>query len=208
MTVVVTGATGHVGANLTRSLLAQGRRVRVLLHSDDDRGIEGLDVERVSGDVRDAAAVQRAFAGAEVVYHLAAHISIVKDDAPTVHSVNVDGTRNVVAACLHNGVRRLLHFSSVHALRSDPEDQPIDEARALADHDRALPYDRSKALGEREVLAGVQRGLDAVIVNPGAILGPHDYRPSPLGEAVLMIARRRIPAVVQDRKSTRLNSSH
>ena len=196
MLVVLTGASGHIGGNLTRALLAEGRQVRTFVRPDDTRALEGLKVEQVFGDLLDQPSVDRALAGADVVYHLAARISITDDDDAEVFRVNVEGTRNVVQACLRAGVRRLVHFSSVHAYHQVPLDQPIDERRPLADVEGAMAYDRSKARGEAEVSAGVKQGLDAVIVNPGAVLGPHDYKPSPMGQLILDLCHRKIPALV------------
>ena len=196
MLVVLTGASGHIGGNLTRALLAQGKTLRALVRPEDTRALAGLKVEQAAGDLLDPASLDRAFAGAEVVYHLAARISITDDDDAEVFRVNVEGTRNVVQACRRAGVRRLVHFSSVHAYHQVPLDQPIDETRALADVDSALAYDRSKARGEREITAGLARGLDAVIVNPSGIIGPYDFKPSPLGEVLLKMAQRRLPGLV------------
>ncbi|MDI7268212.1 MAG: SDR family oxidoreductase [Myxococcota bacterium] len=195
MTVLVTGASGHVGGNLVRALLARGLRVRVLLRQDA-RAVEGLDVERFQGDVLDPSALPDAFRGAEVVYHLAARISITGDPAGEVRAVNVDGVRNVVEACLSAGVRRLVHMSSIHAFVQTPVDEPLDETRPPAEGDGFLAYDRSKSAGQREVLAAVERGLDAVVVNPTAVLGPYDFKPSAMGQVLLDLQHRRLPALV------------
>lgn len=195
MTVVVTGATGHVGANLVRALLAKGRPTRCLVHVNR-QAIEGLDTEIIQGDVCDQECLCHAFNGAEVVYHLAANISLLMDDWPLLESVNIIGTRNVVEACLRCGVRRLVHFSSVHALVQEPMGTPVDESRPLVESGQCSPYDRSKAAAEKEVQRGVELGLDAVIINPTAIVGPHDYRLSYFGEALLALARRQLPALV------------
>jgi dihydroflavonol-4-reductase len=195
MLTAVTGASGHVGANLVRAMVGRGRPLRLLAH-DDGRALDGIDAERVHADVRDRASLERAFAGAEVVYHLAARISIVDGDEPLVRQVNVEGTRNVVAACLAAGVKRLVHFSSIHALSSEPADQPIDETRPLADGPRLGAYDRSKADAEREVLAGVARGLDAVILVPTAMIGPFDFKPSRMGAVLLDLYHRRLVGLV------------
>lgn len=196
MTVVLTGGTGHIGANLTRALLSAGRRVRLLVHEDTD-GLAGLDVETVTGDVRDPDALSRAFEGADVVYHLASKISIEPREDALCQAINVGGTRNVVAACLRQGVRRLVHCSSVHALRQAPFDSPIDEDRPPADEKHDLHYDRSKAGGEREVRAGIAQGLDAVILNPGGVIGPHDYRPSRMGDVLLKMYHGTLPGLVK-----------
>ena len=194
--VAVTGAAGHVGANLVRSLLAQGRRVRALVR-EHTAGIDGLPVEVVRCDVTDVQACRRALAGAQIVYHLAARISVGWDPPGPVEAVNLGGTRNVVEACLACGVQRLIHFSSIHAFAADPVDGVIDESRPLArNQPHTLIYDRTKAEGERQVMAAVARGLDAVIVNPSSVIGPFDFAPSAMGEALIEIHNGRFPALV------------
>ena len=195
---LVTGATGLVGNNLVRHLLRIGRPVRALVFGDG-ACLDGLDIERVAGDIRDPACVRQAMQGAEAVYHLAAAISIDDDHRRAgLTSVNVEGTANVVQACLDAGVRRLVHFSSIHALSYHPRNRAIDESRSLAlDPERHLPYDHAKAKGEMSVLEGVERGLDAVILNPVGIFGPYDFGPSTGGELLLQLGRRKLPVLVK-----------
>jgi dihydroflavonol-4-reductase len=195
MTVVVTGATGHIGANLVRALIAQGRPTRCLVHVSTG-ALKGLDSEIVRSDICDVASLCHAFRGADVVYHLAACISLSMDDWAGLESVNVQGTRHVIEACLRTGVRRLVHFSSIHALVQEPLATPVDESRPLTASKRCPPYDRSKAAAEKEVRRAIENGLDAVIINPTAVIGPHDYQPSFLGEALLAMAQDRLPALV------------
>ena len=187
--VAVTGASGHVGANLVRALRAQGRTVRVLAH-DDRSGFEGQGVDEVRGDVRDAHAVQRLVDGARTVFHCAAKISIVGDRDGSVWSINVDGTRTVGTAARDAGAR-MVHVSSCHAfdLRGDRVDGT--GPRPGPDHPA---YDRSKAAGEAALVQIA--GLDCVVLNPAGVLGPHDYRPSRMGQLFLDLKRRRLPAVV------------
>ena len=196
MKAAVTGASGHVGANLVRVLLASGDSVRALVHRDR-RAVSDLPIETAMGDVRDPASLEEAFAGAEVVYHAAGYISLVSGEWSRLHAVNVVGTRNVVEACLKCGVRRLVHFSSIHAMDLDPERAQIDESTRLVTEGGVPPYSFSKAEGEREVQKGIASGLDAVILNPTAILGPHDYAPSHQGEVLLAMARGMLPALVE-----------
>jgi dihydroflavonol-4-reductase len=196
MRVAVTGASGHVGANLMRALLDRGDDVRALVH-EHVAALEGLDVERVHGDVLDGDSLARAFEGVERVYHLAAIISIDGDRGGTVPAVNVRGVRNVAEAALATGVRRLVHCSSIHAFDQKPLDQPLDETRSRSDQRRGHPaYDVSKARGEREVRAVIERGLDAVIVNPTAIIGPNDFQDSRMGRVFLDLVRRRLPSLI------------
>jgi dihydroflavonol-4-reductase len=184
--VTVTGASGHVGANLVRSLLDRGRRVRVIVHRDR-RGFEGLEVEQVRAELLDPASLGEALSGSTVVYHLAAHISISRRDSGHGTRVNVEGTRNVIAASRAAGVGRFVHFSTIHAFSSEPRNEAIDESRPLALGGRASAYDRSKAEAERLVLQAVEQGLDAVIINPTAVLGPYDFKPSYMGRTLLAL---------------------
>jgi len=193
--IVVTGASGHAGANLVRALLAQGRPVRTLVHLDR-KSVEGLDVEVIQGNICDLESLVKAFKNAEVVYHLAAHISISKDEWPLLEAVNVTGTRNVVEACLRCGVRRLVHFSTIHTMAQESTGIPVGESNSLVESRRYPPYDRSKAAAEKEVRKGIEKGLDAVIISPTGMIGPYDYRPSHFGEALLRMANGRLPALV------------
>jgi dihydroflavonol-4-reductase len=194
--IVITGASGLVGGNLARALLALGHAVRTMVHRDR-RALEGLDVESVSADLGDPASLEEAFRGAQVVYHLASAISIRMDNWDEMERVNVDGTRNVLAACLRANVRRLVYFSSIHAYRQAPFDQALDEDRPLLTDGNIPPYERSKAAAELLVRAASDRGLDTVIIIPTAILGPYDYRPSYIGQALELLRRGRIPALVR-----------
>ncbi len=197
MKTTVTGASGHIGGNLVRELLAQGHQVRALYRSDT-RPLEGLPVEVVRCDVLELDAVRRAIAGSELVFHLAGAITVHGDPGGLVRKTNDQGTANVARACLEAGVRRLVHFSSIHALQHDPWDRPLDEKRPLADESKGpcLTYDRTKAAAERQIGLAVAEGLDAVIVNPTAVLGPLDYKPSAMGAVALLVARNKLPALI------------
>jgi dihydroflavonol-4-reductase len=158
--------------------------------------MEGLAVERVHGDVTRPETLRPAFEGAEAIIHLAGLISIRGDMGGRVPAINVRGARNVAEVALQTGVRRMIHCSSIHAFCQDPLHEPLDEARAKVHGQNHPAYDRSKAAGELEVLRVVERGLDAVIVNPTGIIGPHDYQPSRMGRVLLSVVRRRLPALI------------
>ena len=192
--IAVTGASGLLGGNLIRELLRRGERVRALIHRDA-RAVAGLDVETVEADLNDTSSLERAFHGAEIVYHLASVISISMNSWDEVYRVNVLGTRNVVDACLRTGVRRLVHVSSTHSRQVEPLDQVLDEDRPLVTDPLLPPYDRSKALGEMEVQKGIERGLHAIIIIPSGILGPHDFRPSLVGESLQLMQRGGVPVL-------------
>lgn len=200
--IVVTGASGFAGGNLLRALLEERRQGRLAapiraLVRRDLQAVAGLEVELVEGDVTNPDTLMRAFTGAEVVYHLAGSISLEMDHWEAVEKINVGGTRNVVEACLRCNVRRLVHFSSIHALVQEPLDQPVDEDSPRVDSPSAPPYDRSKAAAEHVVRAGIERGLDAVILNPTGIIGPYDFKPSFFGDGFVWMARGVLPVLIE-----------
>lgn len=192
-TVAVTGPSGHVGANLVRMLLARGRAVRVLVRRETIPALAGLDVELVKGDVREPESVARLVAGTSAVFHAAGVISIAGDPLGLVEQVNVQGTAHVADAALSSGVK-MIYFCSVHAFEQEPLHLPIDETRVRVV--RGTAYDRSKAGGEAEVRKRVARGLEAMILHPSGILGPHDFGPSRMGRVFVDMYHRRVPALV------------
>ncbi len=195
--ILVTGATGHVGNTLVRELLAQGKKVRALvLPGEDTTALQGLPVEVAAGDVLDPASLDAAFRGVDVVYHLAGIISIMPGPNELMHRVNVTGTRNVIAAAEASGVRRLVYTSSIHALQRPPLGVVIDENLPFDPHNPAGEYDRTKAEATLAVLDAAHRGLDAVIVCPTGIIGPHDYRGSETGLLVLAWMREKLSLLV------------
>ncbi|MFH1435125.1 MAG: SDR family oxidoreductase [Pseudomonadota bacterium] len=196
MTVVITGASGHVGGVLTRTLIKQRRHVRVLVHKDT-RALDDLRVQRVEADILKPDTLAKAFQGAGTVYHLAAHISIEGGKDRITRMINVEGTSNVVDACIEANVEKLVHFSSIHALNACPKDQEIDETREYVDTGDCYMYDRTKAEAERIVLMGVKRGLFAVIVNPTGIIGPLDFKPSHMGQVLVTMYQGKLPALME-----------
>ncbi len=197
MTAVVTGASGHLGVNLLRSLLATGTDVRVVVHRNR-APLRGLDVDVVTGDVADRAAMRSAFDGAETVYHLAGVIALGSDRDGRMQRVNAEGAAASAEAALQARVGRFILCSSIHAFDLEAAESPIDEqaARTPAESRRHAAYDRSKAEGERRVRAVIERGLDAVIVHPTSVIGPWDFEPSRMGRVFLGLFEGNLPALV------------
>ncbi|RMG98471.1 MAG: NAD-dependent epimerase/dehydratase family protein [Deltaproteobacteria bacterium] len=185
--IFVTGGAGHLGANLVRRLLDEGHEVRALARpGDDNRGLEGLPLEIVEGDVRDLEAMRRLVRGCTHVYHVAAKVSTLSPSAgeyQELFETNVIGTRNVMQAALENGVERVVLSGSFSAVGYDPNDpsKPSNEDMPFWPFGQVLPYARTKAQAEHEALKFVAEGLDVVIATSCAIVGPHDYIPSRLG---------------------------
>ncbi len=171
---LVTGSTGFLGSTLVRKLLAQGVRVRALARPSRDGSAEiPPGAEGVFGDIRDAGALTRAADGCDTVFHTAAVVSFRSSGRREQLEVNAGGTRNVVTACLEAGVGRLVHTSSVAAVGRRIDGLLADEDTEF-NWPSSLTYRWSKHLAELEVLEGVSRGLDAVIVNPSVMVGPGD----------------------------------
>jgi dihydroflavonol-4-reductase len=184
-----------LGANVVRALVAAGETVRAV-DVRPGAALSGLDVEFVRGDVLDASTLETAFAGAEFVLHLAAKISIAGDPDGSVRRVNVDGVRHVAEAAQAAGVRRLVHCSSLHAYDVAAIEGPVRESGPRATDSRLPAYDRSKASGEDELRRVIDRGLDAVILNPSGMFGPVDPEPSRMGRVLLAMFQGRMPITV------------
>jgi nucleoside-diphosphate-sugar epimerase len=194
--ILVTGATGHLGANLVRRLLHEGERVRVLLQPNHDaRAVEGLDVERALGDIRDRASVEAAMDGCTRVFHCAAKISITMGGEREIYETNVLGTRHVLAAAARTGIARTVVTGSFSAVGHHP-DRPSDERDPFDPFAKALPYERSKAAVEHECLKAAVEGQHVVIAISCAIVGPHDFQPSRMGRVVRDFANGRMPAYI------------
>ena len=192
---VVTGATGYIGGVLVRALADRGDAVRAVFHERSGT-FEAPGVEWVRGDVLDRDSMAAAFRGADVVFHLASLVSIEPRAGDAMRAVNVAGSRNVVEAALECGVRRLIHYSSIRAYNQFPLDEVLDETRGRVGGLPRPVYDRSKALGEDEIRHGIERGLDAVIVNPTGVLGPYDRGPTGVGQFFVDLQRRRVPMLI------------
>lgn len=195
--VAVTGASGHIGANLVRELLGRGYEV-VALVRNSHLALDGLDIERVNGDILDVQSLRRAFRGIGQVYHLAALISIQPGKRDKLESVNVEGTRNVIQACREEGVATLVHFSSIHALEQEPLDQPVNEDNPLAGERsvHVADYDRSKARADGLVRETDVASLSTRIIYPTAVFGPNDFKLSLFGQVIMKLAHGKLPALV------------
>lgn len=168
------------------------------MQADDDRlPLQGLPVTVLTGDVTNPATLNAAFAGADVVFHLAGIVSITRGREALVHRVNVEGTRAVVEACVAQKVRRLVYTSSVHAL-VEPAGPTMDESAGYDESKTEGVYGKSKAEASRLVRDAALAGrLDAVLVLPSGVVGPFDFRLSEMGQFLRVAGRGRLPAVVR-----------
>lgn len=186
--VLVTGASGHIGANLVRALEAGGRDVSALVRSTSDlRGLAGTKAHVVQGDVLDPASFRDAAKGCDVIYHAAAVYCTDPARAEEIHRAAMEGTRNLYDAA--DGVKRIIYTSSVAAVghNYDPgvvldetswNRAPMDAYCAAKTDSERLAWSLSK-----------EKGIPTVVVNPGTVLGPHDWKPTPSNWLVLNYLR-------------------
>jgi dihydroflavonol-4-reductase len=196
MTVLVTGATGFLGHHVARLLAERGERVRVLVRSSSAR-LDGLAVEQVSGDLRDAASLERATEGVETVYHVAADYRLWARDPREIYESNVTGTRNLLQAARNAGVARFVYTSTVATVAvphagSLPDEHTVTSVDQMIGH-----YKRSKWLAEQEAFAAARSGMPVVIVNPTTPVGPGDAKPTPTGRTLVDFLNGRMPAYVE-----------
>ena len=182
---LITGSSGHVGSNLIRELTKQNYKIRCIDFDGDHRAYEGFDVEVIKGDITERDSLVPIFKDVEIVFHTAALINLDRRYRDQIRLVNVSGTENVCQASLNAGVKKLIHFSSVDAFYRFPIEEPLLEDRKLIDDPNAVPYDLSKADGQKIVIDYCQQGLDASIIHPTSIVGPNDFKPGlPMQEMV------------------------
>lgn len=205
-TVLVTGASGFVGSAVVRRLLDAGFKVRALVRESSPRdNLSGLDVDIMTGDLREPETLLPAFDGCDGLFHVAADYRLWAPHPQDIYASNLRGSRNVMLAAERVGVKRLVYTSSVATLGLRADASPADEDTPVAVSDMIGHYKRSKFLAEQKVRKlGAKENLDVVIVNPSTPVGPRDIKPTPTGRIIVDAARGRMPAYVD----TGLNIAH
>jgi nucleoside-diphosphate-sugar epimerase len=178
--IFITGASGLLGASLIETLVnshdgATDLQIRALYRKQIPSIQFAEKIEWIEGDILDVVVLEEALKGVSEVYHCAAIVSFDPKQKQRMHATNIDGTANVVNACIDAGIKKLLFVSSVAALGRIREDGPINETMNWSEETSNSEYGKTKYLAEMEVWRGIGEGLDAVIVNPVIILGSGDW---------------------------------
>jgi dihydroflavonol-4-reductase len=197
MLAFVTGATGFVGSHVARVLAEQGADLRLLVRSSSDpKNIQTLKAERVVGDLRDPASLDRGMEGCEVVFHVAADYRLWVRDPQQMFQSNVEGTRSILESARKNGVRRVVYTSSVATMGFTGNGHPADEDSPVSIDKMIGPYKRSKFMAEELAFSASRDGMDVVVVNPTTPVGEQDIKPTPTGRIVVDFLKKKFPAYV------------
>jgi dihydroflavonol-4-reductase len=200
MLAFVTGATGFLGSHVARVLAEQGAELRLLVRPTSDlRNLAGLTGDRVVGDLRDQASIEKGLGGCDVVFHVAADYRLWVRNPGEMYRSNVDGTRFLLEAARKQGVRRVVYTSSVATMgfTSHSNGNGADEQSPVGIADMIGHYKRSKFMAEQAAVDGARSGVDVVIVNPTTPIGERDIKPTPTGRIVVDFLKRRFPAYVE-----------
>ena len=199
MLIFLTGATGFLGSHIARVLTAQGANLRLLVRPTSNlRNLEGLKAETVTGDLRDPASLDKAISGCDTILHVAADYRLWLRDPAEMYRSNVDGTHAIIEAARKNGVRRVVHTSSVATMGFTSNGHPADEDSPVSLADMIGHYKRSKFMSEQIALeAGRSGNLHVVVVNPTTPVGEQDVKPTPTGRIIVDFLKRKFPAYVE-----------
>lgn len=193
MRIGITGAAGHLGATLCRTLIDKGYEVVAFVHNDVE-ALKELPVKLVKGDVLDRDSLKAFIAKCDAVIHAAGAIELSYKFEQKTYDVNVLGTKNILEVAKEIKTVKLVYVSSVHVFRQKPYDMPLDESRPFVADDSVF-YDQTKRDAHQLALKAAQDGQDVVVVCPSAIIGPNDYKPSKLGKAIMDIYKGKFPAL-------------
>jgi dihydroflavonol-4-reductase len=197
MKAFVTGATGFVGSHVAQVLAEQGADLRLLVRTGSDpKNIQQLNADRVIGDLCDPESIDRAMAGCDVVFHVAADYRLWVRDPAQMYQANVEGTRTILQAARKNRVRRVVYTSSVATMGFTVKNNPVDESSPVSLENMIGHYKRSKYMAEEVALAAGHDGIDVVVVNPSTPVGEQDIKPTPTGRIVVDFLKKKFPAYV------------
>jgi dihydroflavonol-4-reductase len=197
MTTLVTGASGFLGSHVARQLVARGDDVRILMRpSSTNRAVGDLSLEYVTGDLRDPASLERALAGVNRVFHVAADYRLWAKRSREIYESNFGGTKNLLEAAKRAGVEKFIYTSTVATIAVDRPKLPNESTDAKLE-EMIGHYKRSKWMAEREALNAAKQGLPLVIAMPTTPVGPGDWKPTPTGKIILDFLNGKMPGYVE-----------
>jgi len=197
MLVFLTGATGFLGSHVARALAEQGADLRLLVRPTSNlKNLNGLKAETTTGDLRDAASLEKAMQGCEVVFHVAADYRLWVRDPQEMYLSNVEGTRAVLAAARKNKVRCVVYTSSVATVGFTNNGHPADEDSPVSLADMIGHYKRSKFIAEQLALEAGRSDLRVITLNPTTPVGEQDIKPTPTGRIIVDFLKGKFPAYV------------
>ena len=198
MPIFLTGATGFLGSHVARVLAEQGADLRLLVRrSSNLKNLEGLNAETVTGDLRDPASLEKAMAGCDTVFHVAADYRLWVTDPNEMYRSNVEGTHAILEAARKNAVKNVIYTSSVATIGFTRNGQPADEDSPVSLADMIGHYKRSKFMAEQIALQAGRSGMHVVTVNPTTPIGEQDIKPTPTGRIVVDFLKKKFPAYVE-----------
>ncbi len=197
MTTLVTGAAGFLGSHVARQLVARGDDVRVLVRaSSSNRAISDLSLEYVTGDLRDAASLERAMNGVQRVFHVAADYRLWAKHPQDIYDSNVGGTKNLLEAAKRAGVGQLIYTSTVATIAVERPELPNEFTETKLEQ-MIGHYKRSKWMAEQEVLKAAKEGMPVIVAMPTTPVGPWDWKPTPTGKIILDFLNGKMPGYVE-----------
>jgi dihydroflavonol-4-reductase len=197
MTTLVTGAAGFLGSHVARQLVARGDDVRVLVRaSSSNRAISDLSLEYVTGDLRDAASLERAMNGVQRVFHVAADYRLWAKHPQDIYDSNVGGTKNLLEAAKRAGVGQLIYTSTVATIAVDRPELPNEFTETKLEQ-MIGHYKRSKWMAEQEALKAAKEGMPVIVAMPTTPVGPWDWKPTPTGKIILDFLNGKMPGYVE-----------
>ena len=198
MKAFLTGATGFLGSHVAHVLSEHGADLRLLVRPTSNlANLAGLRAETATGDLRDPVSIEKAMAGCDTVFHVAADYRLWTRDPDEMYRSNVEGTRNVLDAARKLSVRRVVYTSSVATMGFTHASTPADENSPVSLADMVGHYKRSKFQAEQIAIAAARSGQHVVIVNPTTPVGEMDVKPTPTGRIVVDFLKRKFPAYVE-----------
>ncbi|MHB1375898.1 MAG: hopanoid-associated sugar epimerase [Candidatus Humimicrobiaceae bacterium] len=198
MKILITGATGFIGSNITKKLVKAGYETNILIRKNSDLlNIKDLPVNIFYGDLTDFSSLKNSLKNCSALIHCAAFYSFWSRDPALFYNINVEGTKNILKAAFEAGVEKVVYTSSESTLnisKIPPEDSKALELNDL--NNVAGDYKKSKILAEIEVLKMIEKGFPITIINPTTPIGPGDIKPTPTGRIVLDFINNKMPVYV------------